>query len=302
MAVKRTHRHKGALKPGTYFLEGKDNKAKNGNLSFEGVIGDFLVNKGLATTEDNCTYILNCCEGTIQNIRTTTEIEICNVIFPLGSLLSDIIEALVACEASGIVNVQTINGITGDGSGANKVKWGGALVENTTIDGVSTYSITFLNPTQFTVQTDGASAKGLLRVSGLVSQPSTLRHIKDTDSNVFSAIDLDVDSTYGLYHNDANGIVGFFIFPDETDVENNLALRTKGIRDGTRTVGMVPILQDTGTGEFEWNSLSSTITYPGPYDNDSQAGVNGVAIGSPYYKSANCDYGGSEGDLRIRLS
>lgn len=303
MSVKQTYRHKGGLKPGSYFLRGKDNKVKDGNLSFEGIIGDFLVAKGLATTEDNCTYLLNCCEGTISNLVTTEEVTVCEVVYPAGTSLTDLLNAIVECltEGGGSTTVDTENGISGNGSGANKVRWGGLLNQNTTIDGTSTYSITFTNPTSFFVQTDGASANGMLRVSGLISQPSTLRHIKNSDATVYSAVDLDVDSTFGLIYTDANGLIGFRIFPDETDVENELAIRTKGIRDGTKSVGMFLKLTDATDGWCEWDTVPSTPVYD-DYEDDTAAGVGGVAVGEVYSVTSGNPYGLADGALKKRRS
>ena len=61
MALKKTHLYKVIFKPGTFAAIGERNKI--GNLYLERAIGDWLVAKGIAETEDNCVYTLSCCGG-----------------------------------------------------------------------------------------------------------------------------------------------------------------------------------------------------------------------------------------------
>lgn len=289
--MKQTYRHKGGLKPGTYYLIGKDNKVKNGNLSFEGIIGDFLVAKGLATTEDNCIYTLDCCSDFTLEYDDETG-ELC---LTLGDE-----QQCVTIESGGTVEVQ--NALTGTGVAGNPVEWGGNLVKNTTVEGNEDYSVTMQNLTQFLVTVLGSSAGGTLRVSGLQSLPAFLRH-RNVGNTVWMTIDLDYNDVSTFGYQDTNGLIGFRIFPDETDVENELALRTKNVRDGLATNGEVPILTDAVEGKFEWGPVpGGTPVIPGPYEDDADAAANLVSVTSPYYLSATNPYGMAEGVVKIRIS
>lgn len=289
--MKQTYLHKGGLKPGTYFLLGENNKVKNGNLMFDRIIGDFLVAKGLATTEDNCLFVPACCSDFTLEYDDETG-QLC---LTLGG------EQQCVTIESGGGSVEVNNALTGTGQAGDPVQWGGDLVKNTTVEGNDDYRVIFQNLTNFLTTVHGSSADATFSVSGFQSLPSTLRHIKKGDPNVISMINLDHDSVHGLEYQDLNGIIGFRIFPTEDDSDNNLALRTKAIRDGTASLNQVPILTDTNDGKFEWGNISGgSITYPGPYDQDSDAGVGGVAIGRAYELSAGNIYGMAEGVIKVR--
>lgn len=289
--MKQTFYHRGGLKPGTYFLIGEHNKVKNGNLMFDRIIGDFLVAKGLATTEDHCIYTLECCDNEFILEYDNETGELCLTIGEEQSCVT-------ISNSGGAIEVN--NALTGTGEAGNPVQWGGNLVKNTTINGLSNYRVEFIDPTTFFVQTDGATAKGMLRVSGLVSQPSMLRHIKDTNNSVYATIDLDIDSTFGLMYNDSNGLIGFRIFPDEGDVENLLALRTKAVRNGTAVNGQIPILIDSSEGIFEWGNVSGGSVSFDDYEDDTAAGVGGIAIGQCYSVTAGNPYGLADGTIKKR--
>lgn len=286
--MKQTYLHKGGLKPGTYFLIGKDNKVKSGNLLFERIIGDFLVAKGLATTEDNCTYVLDCCTGIDLSYNEET-----------GELCVTFAGEEICVTLDGITTVSVNNALTGNGTVGNPVQWGGDLVENTTIEGNNTYPVTIQNLTQFLVTTQGVSAGGTLRVSGAQSLPAFLRH-RNVAGDVWTTIDLDFNDVSTFGYQDSNGLIGFRIFPAEDDSTNFLGLRTKAIRDATAVNGQVPILTDDVEGIFEWGDIGSSITFPGPYDDDTAAGVGGVAIGRAYELSAGNIYGMAEGVIKVR--
>lgn len=318
--MRKTYLHKGYLKPGTYSLIGQYNKAKDGNLHFERIIGDFLVDKGLASTTDNCVYTINCCAGftftyedgqicfgigaesvcielDTDGISTTINYNIGGTDYPSGTDLTTLITSLINYINSALSTVQTENGLSGVGSSGDKVRLGGTLNQNTTITG--NYTVTWSGVNTYTITVEGGTADGLLRVSGLQSQPSTLRHIKDDDSNVVAMVNLDHDTVFGLEYQDANGLIGFRIYPTEDDSSNTLALRTKGIRDATQNVNDVPRLIDPITGEFEWGP--SVISFD-TYDDDTAAGIGGVSIGDPYALSGANPYGLPEGTIKLRIA
>lgn len=330
MALKQTHLYKVIFKPGTFASIGERNKI--GNLYLERAIGDWLVAKGIAETDDNCRYTLSCCEGgagdvvlsyndgnlcitvddveqcvtlliPITNVITTTTITIDGVDYPPGTDLNTIITNLITYINSLVISttITTDNGLSGTGSLLNPAKLGGTLIENTTVDGDLLYNLSFTDLIQFLVTVTGASAGGTLRVGGAASLPSFLSHYKVSDPTVYGRIYMDFNDVFGLEYNDANGTIGFRIFPDETDVVNELGLRTKGIRDNTRTAGMVPVLTDAVEGIFEWDNIANP-PFPGPYDDDTAAGVGGVAIGSAYELSALNPYGMPEGMIKVRRS
>lgn len=289
MAVKQTYLYKGGLKPGTYFLQGKDNKVANGNLMFERIIGDFLTAKGLATTEDNCTFNWNCCSDFTFEYNSETG-QLC---LTLGGE-EECIDVLSALNAN--------NALTGAGTVIDPLQWGGDLIENTTVDGNDTYNVTFQDLTQFLVTVLGATAGGTLRVSGLASLPAFLRH-RNPANDVWMTIDLDFNNVSTFGYQDSNGLIGFRIFPDETDVENELALRTKRVRDGLATNGEALLLTDAVEGKCEWGPVpGGTPTIPGPYEDDADAGTNLVSVGSPYYLDATNPYGMPEGMVKVRIS
>ena len=324
MALKKTHLYKVIFKPGTFAAIGERNKI--GNLYLERAIGDWLVAKGIAETEDNCVYSLSCCgkdtalsydQDTgdlcitidsveqcvtllipITNVITTTTITIDGVDYPPGTDLNTIITNLITYINSLVIStvITTTNGLSGTGSLLNPAKLGGTLIENTTVNGP--YSLSWTNLTQFLVTVLGASANSTLRVSGAQSLPTFLSHVKTTDAGVYARLELDFNDVFGLHYLDGNGLIGFRIFPDETDVVNDLGLRTKGIRDNTRTAGMVPVLTDPVEGIFEWGYMG----FPGPYDDDAAAGLAGIAIGQAYELSALNPYGMPEGMVKVRRS
>jgi hypothetical protein len=324
MALKKTHLYKVIFKPGTFAAIGERNKI--GNLYLERAIGDWLVAKGIAETDDNCVYTLSCCGGDttlsydqetgdlcitvdsveqcvtllipITNVITTTTITIDGTDYPPGTDLNTIITNLITYINSLVIStvITTTNGLSGTGSVLNPAKLGGTLIENTTVDGA--YNMSFTNLTQFLVTVLGASANSTLRVSGAQSLPTFLSHVKTTDANVYARLELDFNDVFGLNYLDGNGLIGFRIFPDETDVSNDLGLRTKGIRDATKVAGMVPVLTDAVEGIFEWDYQQ----FPGPYDDDTAAGVAGIAIGQAYELSAANPYGMPEGMVKVRRS
>ena len=323
--LKPTHLYKVLFKPGTFSPIGERNKI--GNLYLERAIGDWMVAKGLATTEDNCRYNLDCCSNTsitydedsgqfclvvgneeqcvtielpTDNVFTDVTITIDGVDYPPGTSLTDIITNLINFINSLVISttITTDNGLSGTGSLANPAKLGGTLIENTTVDGDGLYNLSFTDLTQFLVTVLGASAGGTLRVGGSASLPSFLSHYKNTDPNVYARIELDYNDVFGLHYLDGNGLIGFRIFPDETDTSNDLGLRTKGIRDATRAVGMVPVLSDPVEGIFEWDYMG----FPGPYDDDTAAGTAGIAIGQAYELTALNPYGLAEGSVKVRRS
>lgn len=291
MALKKTYLHKALLKPGTYALIGKDNKAIHGNLYLERVIGDFLVAKGLATTEDNCSYILDCCTEITLTYDEDT-----------GELCISVAGEEQCVTITGLTSVVLNNALTGTGTAGDPGQWGGDLVKNTTVEGNNDYTVTFQNLTQFLVTVQGVSAGGTLRVAGAQSLPAFLRH-RNLAGDVYTTIDLDFNDTSTFGYQDTNGLIGFRIFPAEDDSTNFLGLRTKAIRDATATLGEVPILTDPVEGIFEWGSLpGSAVDIPGPYEDDTAAGVAGVVIGKPYYVDVTNPYGMTEGAVKIRLT
>ena len=288
--MKQTHYNNGGLKPGSYFLKGEKNKVPNGNLMFNQIIGDFLVNKGLATTEDQCNYNFTCCQDFSLTFNENTGI----LCLTVGG-----IEECITLDVT--TSVQVENALTGTGTGADKVQWGGTLIKNTTVDGDNTYSVTIQDLTQFLVTVLGASAGGTLRVSGLASLPAFFRH-RNLDNDAWMTVDLDYNDVSTFGYQDVNGLIGFRIFPTEDDSENDLALRTKGIRDNTRTNGQVPVLIDAVEGRFEWDNIpGSSISYD-DYEDDTAAGIGGVAIGQVYSVTEGNPYGLADGTLKKRRS
>ena len=288
--MRQTYYHRGGLKPGTYFLLGEHNKVKNGNLMFDRIIGDFLVAKGLATTEDNCIYTLECCDDDFTFEYDDETGELC---LTIGGE-----QQCVTITSGGGGAVEVNNALTGTGEAGNPVQWGGDLVKNTTVDGDLDYNVTLQNLTQFLVTVQGLSAGGTLRVSGLQSLPAFLRH-RNLANTEWTTLDLDYNdvSTFGFQ--DATDLIAFRVFP----VTKELGLRTQAIEDGTAVVGQIPILNDASEGIFEWGDLpGSAIDIPGPYEDDVDAAANSVAIGKPYYLDATNPYGGFEGAVKIRLT
>lgn len=285
--MKQTFYHRGGLKPGTYFLIGEHNKVKNGNLMFERIIGDFLVAKGLATTEDNCIYTLDCCsdftieydDETGQLCLTIGEEQNCVTITGVG----------------GTVAVQ--NALTGTGAIGDPVEWGGNLVKNTTVEGNEDYSVTMQNLTQFLVTVLGASAGGTLRVAGLQSLPAFLRH-RNVANTEWMTIDLDYNDTSSFGFQNATDIYAFRVFP----LTQELAIRTPGIVNGTANVGDVFTLTDANEGIGEWQPGGGSASIPGPYEDDADAAANGVLLTKPYYVSDANPYGLAEGAVKVRIS
>ena len=329
MSIKQTHTYKVKFKQGGWAPIGVH--SKQSDLFLERAIGDWLTAKGLATTEDNCNYYLDCCSNTritfdpdtgnlclivgsdefcvtieipTSNVFTDVDITIDGVTYPSGTNLTDIITNLINFINSLVIStvITTTNGLSGTGSLLDPAKLGGTLVETTTVDGNLTYPLSFTNLTQFLATVIGPSAGGTLRVGGSQSLPSFLSHYKKTDSNVYARVELDFNDVFGLHYNDANGLIGFRIFPDETDVINELGLRTKGIRDSTKTNGMVPVLTDATEGIFEWDNVPGTSVSFDDYEDDTAAGVGGVAIGECYSVTAGNPYGLADGTIKKRRS
>lgn len=327
MALKKTHLYKVLFKPGTFASIGEKNKI--GNLYLERAIGDWLVAKGIAETEDNCRYTLSCCGDAsritydqetgnlcitvddveqcvtllipITNVITTTTITIDGIDYPPGTDLNTIITNLIDFINSLVIStVITTNGLSGTGSLLNPAKLGGTLVENTIVTGA--YSLSWTNLTQFLVTVLGSSANSTLRVSGAQSLPTFLSHTKTTDANVYARLELDFNDVFGLHYQDNNGLIGFRIFPDETDVANLLGLRTKGIRDGTRTNGMVPVLTDDVEGTFEWDNVPGASVDFEDFEDDTAAGAGGIAIGQCYSVTSGNPYGLADGTIKKRIS
>lgn len=330
MSLKQTHLYKVMFKPGSFAPIGEKNKI--GSLYLERAIGDWLVAKGLATTEDNCRYYLDCCSNTsiiynedtgefclvvgneetcvtlnipTSNVFSDVTITIDGVDYPPGTDLNTIITELINYINSLVIStvITTDNGLSGTGSLANPAKLGGTLIENTTVDGDGLYNMSFTDLTQFLVTVLGSSSGGTLRVGGSASLPSFLSHYKNSDPNVYARVELDFNDVFGLHYLDGNGLIGFRIFPDETDAANLLGLRTKAIRDTTATLGQVPVLNDPVEGTFEWGNVEGeAINIPGPYDDDSDAASNSVSVGKPYYLSDANPYGMTEGIVKIRIA
>lgn len=328
MPLKQTHLYKVKFKPGSFAPIGERNKI--GDLYLERAIGDWLVAKGIAETEDNCRYNLNCCgsdttlsyndgnlcitvddvqqcvtlEIPFENVVTTTTITIDGVDYPPGTTLTEIIAQLINYINNLVVGttITTDNGLSGTGSLLNPAVLGGTLIQNTTVDGDSSYTMSFTNLTQFLATVIGASAGGTLRVGGAASLPSFLSHYKVSDPTVYARSYLDFNDTFGLEYNDANGTIGFRIFPDETDVSNLLGLRTKGIRDGTRTNGMIPVLTDDVEGTFEWDNVPGASVEFEDFEDDTAAGAGGIAIGQCYSVTSGNPYGLADGTIKKRRS
>ena len=284
--MKQTYYHRGGLKPGTYFLLGEHNKVKNGNLMFDRIIGDFLVAKGLASTDDNCIYTWNCCSDFTLEYDDETG-ELC---LTLGGE-----QQCVTVEAGGTVNVN--NALTGTGGAGDPVQWGGNLVKNTTVEGNEDYNVTFQNLTQFLVTVLGSSAGGTLRVAGLQSLPAFLRH-RNVANTEWMTIDLDYNDTSSFGFQNATDIYAFRVFP----LTQELAIRTPAIVNGTAVNGYVFTLTDANEGIGEWQPNSGSSDIPGPYVDDSDADSNGVLVGKPYYLDATNPYGMPEGMVKIRIA
>lgn len=324
--LKKTHTYKVLFKPGSFAAIGERNKI--GNLYLEKAIGDWMVAKGIAETEDNCRYTISCCgadtslsvtDGNLcitvndveqcvellipfENVITTTTITIDGIDYPPGTDLTTIISNLITYINNLVVDttITTDNGLSGTGSLANPAKLGGTLVENTVVTGA--YSLSWTSLTQFLVTVLGSSANSTLRVSGAQSLPSFLSHVKTTDANVYARLELDFNDVFGLHYLDNNGLIGFRIFPDETDVSNDLGLRTKGIRDATKVAGMVPVLTDALEGIFEWNYVPGVSVTFDDYEDDTAAGIGGVAIGECYAVTDANPYGLADGTIKKRRS
>lgn len=287
MALKQTYLHKGGLKPGTYFLVGKDNLPKNGNLMFDRIIGDFLVAKGLATTEDNCIFIPTCC----SDFSISYDEETGQLCFTLGDT-----EECVTIETGGAVEVN--NALTGTGAAGDPVQWGGNLVKNTTVEGNDDYSVTMQNLTSYLVTVHGSSANGTLRVSGLQSLPAFLRHT-NSGSTEWMTLDLDYNDVSSFGFQNATDLYAFRVFP----LTQELAIRTPAIVNGTATNGEVFTLTDDAEGIGEWAPISgASLSIPGPYEDDADAAANAVLVGKPYYLDATNPYGMTEGVVKIRIA
>lgn len=283
--MRQTYYHKGGLKPGTYFLLGEHNKVKNGNLMFDRIIGDFLVAKGLATTEDNCIFIPSCCSDFTLEYDDETG-ELC---LTLGG------EQQCVTIQSGGGSVEVNNALTGTGAAGDPVQWGGNLVKNTTVDGGEDYSVTMQNLTQFLVTVLGATAGGTLRVAGLQSLPAFLRH-RNVANTEWMTIDLDYNDTSSFGFQNATDLYAFRVFP----LTQELAIRTPAIVNGTATAGEVFNLTDATEGIGEWAPVSGASISLDIYDDDTAAGVGGIAIGKMYELSAANPYGMPEGMPKIR--
>lgn len=286
MAVKQTYLYKGGLKPGTYYLEGKNNLAKNGNLRFDRIIGDFLTAKGLATTEDNCSYLLNCCSDFTLSYDGET-----------GELCLTMGEETQCVSIDALIEIQANNALTGDGTSSNKLQWGGNLVKNTTVEGNEDYSVTLQNLTQFLVTVLGSSAGGTLRVSGLQSLPAFLRH-RNTTNTEWMTIDLDFNDVSSFGFQNATDLYAFRVFPDTQE----LAIRTPAIVNGTATVGEVFTLTDDAEGKGEWGPVPGAGISYDDYEDDTAAGAGGIAIGQCYSVTAGNPYGLADGTIRKRRS
>lgn len=285
--MKQTHFNNGGLKPGSYFLKGEKNKVPNGNLMFNQIIGDFLVNKGLATTEDQCNYVLDCCSDFTLSYDSETN-QLC---FTVGG-----VEECVTIDVSA-QDVQVNNALTGTGQPGDPVQWGGNLVKNTTVEGNDDYSVTFQNLTQFLTTVHGASANGTLRVSGLASLPAFLRHT-NLANDTYMTLDLDFNDTSSFGYQTGSDFIAFRIFPDTQE----LSLRTLAIQDNTAVNGQVPILTDAVEGKFEWGTISGSAISYDDYEDDTAAGVGGVLVGEVYSVTAGNPYGLADGTLKKRRS
>lgn len=293
-------------------------------MTMEKIIGEFLVDKGLATSSDLCDYVLSVNDLEVgftysyssagltltigdtsitvfltlkdTKVLTATDLDICGVTYPTGTTVHTILQAFADCSAS---TVETENGISGDGSAGDKIRLGGDLNQNTTIDGGLNYSMVWSDLTLFTVATEGASAISSLVVSGTQSNASRLQHTDKADPTNTAVLTLDFNNDFGLRYTDANGDVGFEISPDPGDVNSKIRLITKGVRDGTVSVGQVAKLQNVD-GEIEFANESGGISIPGAYNDDADAAANGVSIGDPYYITGANPWGMANNFVRVR--
>lgn len=310
--------YKASLRPNAFVIPGV--MPKPGTMVLEKIIGQFLKDKGIADTEDYCTYTIGTgiedfdlefdqasstlsltVDGTTDTVVltlldnyvvTSSALTICGTIYPSGTTLASILGAYAACA------IQTENGISGDGSSGDKIRLGGTLNQNTSIDGVSTYTMGWANLIRYTITTDGASAQSSFVVSGLKSDACRLQHTDKADPTKTSILTVDVDSDFGIQYQDSNGEVGFLVSPDPAGANSVVKVVTQGIRDGTLSNGWVLKLIDNTTGEAEFQVGS--ITIPGAYDDDADAAVNGVAVGNAYYVSGSNPWGMSQGFVRVR--
>jgi len=285
--MRQTYYHKGGLKPGTYFLIGEHNKVKNGNLMFDRIIGDFLVAKGLATTEDNCLFVPACCSDFTLEYDDETG-QLC---LTLGGE-----QQCVTIESGGGA-VEVNNALTGTGAAGDPVQWGGNLVKNTTVEGNEDYNVTLQNLTQFLVTVLGSSAGGTLRVAGLQSLPAFLRH-RNVANTEWMTIDLDFNDVSSFGFQNATDIYAFRVFP----LTQELAIRTPAIVNGTATNGEVFTLTDDVEGKGEWAPVSGASISYDDYEDDIAAGVGGVAIGQCYSVTAGNPYGLADGAIKKRRS
>lgn len=53
---------------------------------------------------------------------------------------------------------------------------------------------------------------------------------------------------------------------------------------------------------FGTNRSGGSLNIPGAYSNDTEAALNGVQVGQPYYVLVSMDYGIPTGFVRIRES
>lgn len=311
--------YKASLKPGTFTLPGKPQ-----TMILEKIIGQFLVDKGLANSTDLCNFTLTSDDiewefsysyttGGLSltingetttlfltlkdtKVLTVTDLDICGVTYPTGSNIHSVLQAMISC-----ASVNTENGISGNGTSASKIRLGGDLNQNTTIDGVLTYSMVWSDLTLFSVATEGPSALGSLIVSGAASNASRLQHTDKSDPTKTSVLTLDFNNDFGLRYTDSNGDVGFEVSPDASGTNSIIRLLTKGVRDGTVSVGQVIKLQNVN-GEVEFANESGGGAIPGPYDDDADAAANSVSIGDPYYVSGANPWGMAEDFVRVRTT
>jgi hypothetical protein len=185
-------------------------------------------------------------------------------ILPNNSDIKTALQSLATNLGSG---GQSENGISGAGSSADKYRLGGALTQNTTIDGAN-FGFTLNNAGTVVLESDNTSgtvrSELLLASSNIIG--SYLRSVNKSNTNNVAQLSLDVDGIHGLQWTVAAGQeLGFLINPNTTTATSGITVATRNHALGTATAGQVLTLQSDGTVEYVTSSGggggSSVTTY-----------------------------------------
>ena len=178
-----------------------------------------------------------------------------------------------------VISGSFTNGLGPAISSPSQTGWGGTLIEDTTINGASSYSVNFDSLTSFNMdQVEEASSifsissttKGFLGIPrmteaqrDLISTPATGLQVYNTDTNSINYYNGSIWTSFGVVlpaneigYGDGSGITSS---SDFTRTDDKLTFNSATATSGVGTVGSVEILEIGGAGSNHWKWDSNGI-------------------------------------------